>query len=505
MFENAVFQGGGVKGIALVGALKRIEELGVKFNAVGGTSAGSIVAALYAAGYTADEMKQLLDATNFEQLLDKTAFMQRISFLKNKGIYSGQKIYDWMYSALQKKGVTTFSDLKKIKLKIVASDLTNREVIILDDSSQPGMKVAEAVRMSIGIPLFFTPYKLGERLVVDGGILSNYPLFIFDDPSKTVGFKLISITNSVPSTPDTWVEYFFSIINTMMDAHDKHDEKQSSNDNTINIDNAGIPTTKFELTTTEKNLLYQNGYYAASQFLNNNVEVSTNMRDKFIKIEAPFSNTMRVDVPKDVDPKEQIRVSISGLFRIYVDGKYLLVKGNRIKDQFQPVGGVFKRLPKSTHHLAELGVLDDDKVLIDDESRDDLRIRVPFEVLPKFLEWYRKGSGREITPEREFREELLETNILPRENFKYIYYEHFKTHVSGIKRSEHYKCNEVLIAEIYDLSATFEQSHDLRELIKRENDEYIWVEESLIQTKGYDEKTKSDVARISETASWILR
>ncbi len=67
---NGVFEGGGVKGIGLVGALQRAEEYGVEFVAVGGTSAGSIVAALYAAGYTAAEMKTILMELDFTDLLD---------------------------------------------------------------------------------------------------------------------------------------------------------------------------------------------------------------------------------------------------------------------------------------------------------------------------------------------------------------------------------------------------------------------------------------------------
>lgn len=505
MFTNAVFQGGGVKGIALVGALKRIEEIGVKFNAVGGTSAGSIVAALYAAGYTAEEMKQLLEQTAFDALLDSSK-IPAATFLRHRGIYRGKKIYEWMYQCLERKGVRIFRDLdsKEIDLKIVASDLTNRELLKFDRRSYPTMKIAEAVRMSISIPLFFEPYKLGERLVVDGGVLSNYPLFIFDEPEKTVGFKLISKTSVVPTAPSSWAGYLASIINTMMDAHDKEDEKQAGYQNTVHIDNAGIPTTKFDLTSIEKSLLFNNGYYAASQFLNERVEVLRNIKDKFIRIESPFSQPLTVNIPEDLEPNELIRVSISGLFRICVDGRFLLVRGMRILNQYQPVGGVFKRLPKSTYYLQELGVLDDDKLPIDDDSRDDLRIRVPLEALPKFLEWYRTEKGREVTPEREFREELLETNLLARDQFKYIFYERIRTHVTGIKRSHHFDCNEILIAEIYELNMTPDQAIAFRDLQRNASEQYLWCDEALIRSKGYDQNKKADIARIGETAEWIL-
>src|SRR5947207_3053281 len=111
MFEaNAVFEGGGVKGIALVGALKRVEEEEVRFVGVGGTSAGSMVAALYAAGYTADEMKEILYDTDFSKLLDPS-WPKTYDLWKHKGIYKGRKLYEWMYKLLAKKGVVTFRDL----------------------------------------------------------------------------------------------------------------------------------------------------------------------------------------------------------------------------------------------------------------------------------------------------------------------------------------------------------------------------------------------------------
>jgi len=502
MFTNAVFQGGGVKGIALVGALKRMEENGIKFNAVGGTSAGAIVASLYACGYTADEMKSLLDSTNFEKFLDGSIIPFK-NLITQKGLYKGNALYNWIYDVLKVKNIIKFEDLKEIDLKIVATDLTNKELIIFDRNSNPSMKIAEAVRMSTSIPLVFSPYKLGEKLVVDGGILSNYPLFIFKDPENTVGFKLISKATTVPTAPDNLLGFLYAIANTMMDAHDKEDERQLGHKNTIHIDNAGVSTTKFNLNETEKKLLYQNGYYAASQFVNDNVSVLTDKIKKIIKIESPFSESIIVDVPDDLPDNELIRLSISGLFKIYIDGKYLLVPGRRIQ-QYQPVGGVFKRLQKSVGFLEELGVVADNMLNIDDVSRDDLRVRVPLGVLPRFLEWYRSEKGREITPEREFREELLETNILPKDLFKYIFYERIHTHVSGIKESHYFHCKEVLIAEIYELNPTPEQKLALIDLMQKQSGDYIWLDAGVIRAKGYDMSQKGEVARVSETASWIL-
>lgn len=269
---NAVFEGGGIKGLALVGALHRAEEQGLTFDAVAGTSAGSIVAALYAAGYSAAELKNILETTNFEDLLDRP-WHWLTSWWFRFGIYRGDKLYQWVFRLLRAKGVTTFSDLKHGELTIIASDLTNRKVLQFNKTKYPEMKVAEAVRMSIGIPLFFQAYRFGEALVVDGGLLSNYPVAVFSDPARRViGFKLVSRAEleDVPMPPSGlfgFLHFLSAIVSTMMEAHDKEDERQQAWVSTVHIQTGGIPTTKFGLTADERKFLYDSGYSAAVRFL----------------------------------------------------------------------------------------------------------------------------------------------------------------------------------------------------------------------------------------------
>ena len=265
---NGVFEGGGVKGIGLVGALKRLEEKGVQFEGVGGTSAGAMVAALYAAGYTADELRDIFVKTDFRSLLDPS-WPKWWDLYRHKGIHKGKKLYEWVYWLLQRKGVTTFRDLR-VDLRIVASDLTNRDVLTFSADTHPTMKVAEAVRMSIGIPLFFEAYKFGEKLVVDGGILTNYPLWIFSHSSKPViGLKLVSEQEEteLPTAPASFAGYITAVLATMMEAHDKENERRSGWARTIHIPTGRVATTNFKLSDSDKHNLYNSGYVAATQFL----------------------------------------------------------------------------------------------------------------------------------------------------------------------------------------------------------------------------------------------
>lgn len=263
---NAVFEGGGVKGIGLVGALKRVEDEGVLIRGVAGTSAGAMVAALFAAGYTADDMYKLLREKDFSQLLDPS-WPKWVNLWLHFGIHKGQKFYEWIYGRLQEKGLVKFSDLGDRELKIVASNLTDRELVVFQKSSHPELEVAEAVRMSIGIPFFFYPW--GEKKFVDGGLLSNYPLSVFSgSPLPTVGFKLVSDERPrTPVAPTSLPGFVLSLISTVLEAHDKRDEKNLQSAATIHIPTGDVGTTDFALSPLTKKFLYDSGYVAASKFI----------------------------------------------------------------------------------------------------------------------------------------------------------------------------------------------------------------------------------------------
>ena len=111
---DAVFEGGGVKGIGLVGAVAAIEEAGYQFVNLAGTSAGAIVASLLAVGYTAGEIEQALQKLNYkdfedENWLDRFSVPGKIaSIVFRYGIYKGTFFENWLGALLDAKGKTTF-------------------------------------------------------------------------------------------------------------------------------------------------------------------------------------------------------------------------------------------------------------------------------------------------------------------------------------------------------------------------------------------------------------
>jgi NTE family protein len=308
---DLVFEGGGVKGIALVGAYSVLEEQGYEPQNMAGASAGAITAALIAAGYGSGELKKIIAELDYDRFKDEAwedrfPIGRTLSILKDLGIYEGKDFEEWMRGLLEARGVRTFGDLVRredvepryrYKLQVIASDVTERRLLVLPrDASKLGITdpddidVAEAVRMSMSIPIFFEPVRFtnpstgAEHLIVDGGMLSNFPVWLFDvgegvEPQwPTFGMKLVQkpetpigeqLPQPVPRGGVTQViGYLRSLVDTMMAAHDRlYVERNDFDKRTIAIDTLGVGTTEFDLSPERALALYDSGRAAAHKFL----------------------------------------------------------------------------------------------------------------------------------------------------------------------------------------------------------------------------------------------
>ncbi len=309
---NAVFEGGGIRGIGHVGAACSFEQKGYEFVNVAGSSAGAIVASLLAAGYRCDEIKKEMNQLDYVKFKQDT-FLGRlgmagkaVSILFRYGIYSADYFEQWLNSFLAKKGKVTFGDIKtkdydcgtsRYKLQITASDLTDQRLLILpDDLSKfcidpDSFSIAKAVRMSMSIPIYYEPYRLKDcngkvHYIVDGGLLSNYPIWLFDHLKSdcqcaTVGFKFVEKTKddmTVKHTDMNIIEYIMSIASTALNAKDKQYISNSKGDFqrtvtipttiTINGETKNIGATDFDISRAESEALFYNGVKAAEKFIN---------------------------------------------------------------------------------------------------------------------------------------------------------------------------------------------------------------------------------------------
>lgn len=288
---DAVFEGGGVKGIGLVGALSVAEAKGYVWENVAGTSAGAIVAALVAAGYTAPELKKIIGSLDYNRFKDKgtvdriPVFGPLVSLLTEKGVYEGNFLEDWIRDLLLRKGVRVFGDLVrsgekdkryKYKLNVITSDITHELLVVLPTGIEKygenpdRLEVAKAVRMSMSIPIVFEPVKFRGNYFVDGAILSNFPVWLFDSPGvpewPTFGFKLIEPDYGKPNRIEGPLDFLKSVLETMMDAHDKIHVENNDIVRTIGVPTLGIKTTEFDLSPERVEKLYQSGVSAATDF-----------------------------------------------------------------------------------------------------------------------------------------------------------------------------------------------------------------------------------------------
>ncbi len=303
-FCDLVMEGGGVKGIALVGAVDALRDAGYRFKRVAGTSAGAIVGSLVAAGMPGDELATLMRQVDYrkfqdESLVDRLPLGKAMSLLAEGGVYEGDYLQNWLGEQLAQCGVRTFDDLsyddpgleltasQRFRLVVMVSDVSHGRLSRLPWDYQtyyardPGHQmVADAVRASMSIPFFYEPVRITgsdrkESVLVDGGMLSNFPIDVFDRGNgaprwPTFGLKLSARPGSQRvrfAVRDT-LSMTRAMIGTMASSHDQmHIDEPSVIDRTIFIDTFGVSSTDFNLDRATAENLYRNGRDATAKFL----------------------------------------------------------------------------------------------------------------------------------------------------------------------------------------------------------------------------------------------
>ena len=300
---DLVLEGGGVRGIGHVGALGCMEEQGYHWVHIAGTSAGAFVAALLAAGYSASEMYDIMKTeVQFSRFardpgLDGTIMVEALHMLQRAGMHTGNFIETFMQQKLHARGIARFGDLVlnprepkhsnfRYRLTIIASDITTGTMLRLPQDmlrfglDPDALDIAQAVRMSVSIPFFFMPVRKkhadgSASLIVDGGLLSNFPVYLFDVPGAprhpTFGLRLV---DAPPTPAQPWppnptsnaLQIGHALLNTLLHAHDRLYMDDATYVRTIAIPVSGINSTKFDLSPQEAETLYQNGRKAAEQF-----------------------------------------------------------------------------------------------------------------------------------------------------------------------------------------------------------------------------------------------
>lgn len=336
---DRALEGGGVKGIALVGAVMVLDEAGYRFHRVAGTSAGdvtaSVIAGIVKAGHDMTTLLAALRSLDFRKfmpdgrlhdVMGRTAghfasIVADAAILTNReGIYSSAYLEDWLRPILHEQyGVRTFADLRltsvddpeitpegasQYRLVVFTSDLTRSRLTRLPwDYSSYGVDPevqdpVQAVRASMSVPFFFEPVRFqsrgasmdvlvsggaitrvnvpsGAHTWVDGGLLTKFPIHTFDrsdghEPRwPTIGVKLSQFRTDYPAS--TFRESAIAIaarrLKTMMNEPDVASAHELSAGRTIFVDNSGLSSMDFDLTTRQQEELFLNGVRAATEFV----------------------------------------------------------------------------------------------------------------------------------------------------------------------------------------------------------------------------------------------
>jgi len=315
---DLVLSGGGVKGIGLVGAVVALMDAGYRIGRISGTSAGSLVGSVMAAAVhrqqlTGEQLKEMALSLPYRKFLDPVpattvpVLGTAWAALRGQGLYRGDFIHDWVERELRTLGVRTFGDLaiddpdllaeQRYRLVVTVADVTRgrlvrlpwdyRRLYGLDPDEQP---VADAVRASMAIPFFFRPVTLTSAAgsistLIDGGLLSNFPMYSLDrtddTPPRWPSFGITVMTEHpaqgdgdpapglaplihLPGAP----QLLEAIINTALLGHDQTYLSQPAvAARTIAVDSSGIGYLNFNISHTDREKLYDNGYAAAQKFL----------------------------------------------------------------------------------------------------------------------------------------------------------------------------------------------------------------------------------------------
>ena len=317
-YENLVFEGGGMRGIAFGGVLKFFEDHNLMqyVKRLAGSSAGSIVAAAVAIGYTGTEIIDILDKTDFEKFKDDSwgVVLDVYRFFNKYGIYKGDVFLTWFKNLVKEKTQDENTTFKQVydnygkELVITGTCLNRGQTYYFDHKNWPNMPIALAVRISMSIPLIFKAVVIHTKdpkldkdgnpeldedgnvvmvdradTMVDGGLLNNYPIWVFDgkhigdsdvdesamQKSKTLGFKLMSSLEK----EDTMLYHYYEPINGIVDYMkafissmtiqiERGHIRKGYWDKSVSINTGDVHTLDFNLGQETKDKLIQTAYNA---------------------------------------------------------------------------------------------------------------------------------------------------------------------------------------------------------------------------------------------------
>lgn len=302
-YKNLVLEGAGIRGLAYVGALQELDDrklLG-EIERVGGTSAGALTAMAISVGYSPAEILCIISEMDFGELNDGKYFFigGMVRMNKHYGWYRGEKLNKWIGDLLEKKtgnADITFEQLKEKgykELYITGTNLTTQQLVIFSAETYPTMKVRDAVRISVSVPMYYAAVFIDEKgnvirkpgkdecvnVCVDGGIAGNFPIHMFDKDSvntMTLGLRIdtdeqikydLERKGLAPVPVNCLRDYMAAFYSFTLENLNRGKLTEEDWKRTISISSGNIGPKVKRLSPEEKELLIGNGRKAVIGFL----------------------------------------------------------------------------------------------------------------------------------------------------------------------------------------------------------------------------------------------
>lgn len=299
-YKHLVFEGGGVKGVAYAKIPMVLQEFGILQNItkIAGSSAGAIIAVLLALRYDPHEIYEIIKNTSFTKFKDSSPsrLLKIYNLIFKSGIHSGARFEKWIKTQiLYKTGnvETTFKqlyDATGIELVLTGTSFDTKKTEYFSYKTKPDMPVWLACRISMSLPCYYLPVSIDLTRYVDGGMLYNYPIWVFDNPNsyefktnnlnflsdETLGFKLLGKKNNdfISTLPSILpiLGTFYILLSIMLCHIDESYIHQTYWDRTIGLDTSDIQPTDFDISEQKKNKIIDKAYETTKKYLQNKLD-----------------------------------------------------------------------------------------------------------------------------------------------------------------------------------------------------------------------------------------
>jgi NTE family protein len=264
--EILVLSGGGVKGVAHLGALKALEENGYldKFQTYAGTSIGAIILALYLIGYTPDEQYEFVRKFDLTKLKN----IDVGNIFQNFGLDNGERFEYVLRRLIQAKNYNPEITLKELydktkkKLVLTSTCLNDAKLCYLSYENHPNLTLCMALRMTSAIPLFFTPIKYNNCMYCDGGCVDNYPVKLFEDKLQhVVGIHINDVINDTQQNINNLESFIVQLFKCFANGL-TYNSKKAYEKYTIEINLDMMSVIDFSIDDKKKEQMFTVGYDA---------------------------------------------------------------------------------------------------------------------------------------------------------------------------------------------------------------------------------------------------